>query len=103
MTLSGLIPVDHEAAKLKNTNMPQLVLNEDWSDYDDRKKKSADAHFFSCTESWERAYLVRKIRKVYPRYSEDVIGVAISACCREVGAPHSRKGFVECVMRRLRS
>lgn len=82
--------------------MPQRVLSEDWSDYDDRKKKRTDAQFFSCEESWEREYLVRKIRKVYPQYSEAAITAAISACCLEVRAPRPRKNFVECVMRRLR-
>ena len=81
--------------------MPQRVLSEDWSDYDDRKKKRTDAQFFSCEESWEREYLVRKIRKVYPQYSEAAITAAVSACCLEVRAPRPRKTFVECVMRRL--
>ena len=82
--------------------MPQKVLSEDWSDYDNRKKKGTDAQFFSCDEFWEREYLVHKIRRVYPQYGEDGIGTAISACCLEVRAPHPRKAFVECVMKRLR-
>jgi hypothetical protein len=83
--------------------MPQHVLNEDWSDYDNRKKRYADANFFSCTESWEREYLVQKIRKVHRQYSENAIITAINSCCREVGAPHPRKAFVECVMKKLQS
>ena len=83
--------------------MPQKVLNEDWSDYDNKKKKKEDALFFSCEESWERDYLKLKIRKVYPQYSEAEITAAISACCLEVKAPRPRKAFVECVMKRLRS
>lgn len=27
--------------------MPQRLLNEDWSDYDDRKKRHVDASYFS--------------------------------------------------------
>jgi hypothetical protein len=83
--------------------MPQRILNEDWSDYDDKKKKRTDALYFSCEESWEREYLTKKIRKVYPRFSEAAIAAAIGACCLEVPAPRPRKVFVECVMRRLRS
>jgi hypothetical protein len=83
--------------------MPQRVLNEDWSDYDDRKKRHTDARYFSCEESWEREYLVRKVRKIYPQYSEIAINAAIAACCSEVPAPRPRVRFVECVMRRLRA
>jgi hypothetical protein len=84
--------------------MPQKVLNEDWSDYDNRKIRDLrDAKDFACTESWEVDYLVSKIRKVYPTYNENTIRNAISSCCRTVGAPHPRKAFVECVMQRLRS
>jgi hypothetical protein len=82
--------------------MPQKILNEDWSDYDDRKKKHVDSKYFSCEEAWEREYLVKKIYKSYPIYSETTITAAISACCSEVHAPRPRKLFVECVMRRLR-
>ncbi len=83
--------------------MLQKVLNEDWSDYDNRKKKSTDAHFFSCEESWERDYLTQKIHRLYPHYSEAAITAAIAACCLEIRTPRPRKTFVECVMRRLRS
>jgi hypothetical protein len=83
--------------------MPHKILSEDWSDYDNKKKKKEDALFFSCEESWERDYLIRKIRKVYPQYSEALVTAAIVACCLEVRASRPRKAFVECVMRRLRS
>ena len=36
----------------------EKILNEDWSEYDDRKKKGQDSHFFSCEEDWEVEYLV---------------------------------------------
>ena len=82
--------------------MPARVLNEDWSDYDNRKiRDRRDSKDFSCTESWEVNYLLGKIRKVYPVYSEETIRNAIKACCQSVGAPHPRRSFVECVMKRL--
>lgn len=83
--------------------MPELVLNEDWSDYDNLKKKGTDKLFFSCEEIWEREYLVAKIRKLYPKYSLAVITAAVGACCVEMRAPRPREAFVECVMRRLRA
>jgi len=84
--------------------MPQKVLNEDWSDYDNRKiRDKRDGKDFACRESWEIDYLVNKIRRVYPQYNEAAIRNAIGSCCRMIGAPHPRVKFVECVMTRLRS
>lgn len=81
--------------------MPQKILNEDWSVYDDKKKKWEDRFFFSCEESWEVDYLVAKIRKAYPLKSEASIRAAISSCCKEVPAPRPRDKFVRCVMSKL--
>lgn len=83
--------------------MPQKILSENWSDYDNRKKKKEDALFFSCEEEWERTYLVTKIRKNYPQYSEQQINTAINTCCRVIDAPRPRDKFVSCVINRLRS
>jgi hypothetical protein len=88
---------------LKIIKMPNKVLKEDWSDYDNRKMKYADARYFSCVETWEREYLIRKIRKNYPQYSETAIEKAIDACCKTVPSPRPRPRFVECVMARLRA
>jgi len=84
--------------------MPAKVLNDDWSDYDDRKiRDRRDAKDFACTESWEVDYLIRKIQKNYPAYTEMQIRAAISACCTSLRSPHPRIGFVQCVMARLRT
>lgn len=84
--------------------MPQKILNEDWTDYDDRKiRDKRDSNFFACSESWEVNYLINKIRKHYPMYTESQIKNAIAACCNAIAAPRPRKQFVECVMLRLRS
>lgn len=80
--------------------MPHRVLNEDWSQYDNRKKKWEDRFFFSCEESWEVDYLVNKIKKYKP-FTELQIRNAIAACCKIVPAPRPRKTFVECVMSKL--
>ena len=83
--------------------MAHKILNEDWSDYDDRKiRDRRDARHFSCTEAWEVNYLVDKIKKAYPLYSDQNIRSAIGTCCAILGAPHPRRPFVECVMKRLR-
>lgn len=88
---------------LKSHSMPHKILNEDWSDYDNRKIRDRwDAKDFSCTETWEVNYLVEKIRKVYPFYIDQNIRSAIVNCCAALGSPHPRKPFVECVMKRLR-
>lgn len=83
--------------------MPQKILNEEWNDYDDKKiRDRRDAKDFACSEIWEVDYLVRKIRKVYPDYSEWSIRNVIAGCCVSVGSPHPRDKFVACVMKKLR-
>jgi hypothetical protein len=77
------------------------ILNEDWSEYDDRKKKHTDANFFACTEDWEVKYLIQKISKNFPQFSTDQIKKTISDCCETTKAPHPRKAFVDCVMSKL--
>jgi hypothetical protein len=79
----------------------QTILNEDWSDYDNKKKKGTDAKFFSCNEDWEVDYLKQKIKKAFPGLSESFILDAIASCCDRVPAPRPRKAFVECVMIKL--
>ena len=79
----------------------KLVL-EDWSDYDNRKiRDRRDSKDFACTERWEVDYLKNKIKKHHPHLSESLIVNAIATCCREIGSPHPRKPFVECVAKRL--
>lgn len=81
--------------------MPERILNEDWSEYDNKKKIYTDRFFFSCEESWEVNYLVSKIRKNYPAKSESAIRAAITSCCREIPAPRPREKFVRCVMNKI--
>jgi hypothetical protein len=77
-------------------------LNEDWSEYDNRKiRDRRDSKDFACSESWEVEYLIRKFRSVYPYLTENSIKNAISLCCAEVGSPHPRGKFVACVHKRL--
>jgi hypothetical protein len=78
------------------------ILDSDWSHYDDRKKRNGSDHNnFACTEKWEVDYLVEKIREHHPHVPEADIRSAITVCCKEVPAPHLRKAFVTCVMKRL--
>jgi uridine kinase len=83
--------------------MPKLILEDDWSDYDDKKiKDNRDRKDFACTESWEVEYLVSKIKRIYPKYPETSIRNAISSVCRSDSAPHPRERFVKRVMEILR-
>lgn len=80
--------------------MLQKVLNEDWSYYDNRKKRYEDRFFFSCEKAWEVNYLTSKIQRITSK-SESTIRAAIASCCRLVSAPRPRKHFVEWVMAKL--
>jgi hypothetical protein len=78
------------------------ILNEDWSEYDDRKKRGgSDYRNFACSESWEVDYLVRKIHKQHPEVSTERIRTAIKGCCETINTPRPRPRFVECVLKRL--
>lgn len=79
------------------------ILQEDWSEYDNKKKKHTDANFFACTESWEVDYLLGKIIKHFPQFSKERVKKAIEDCCATVKAPHPRKEFVQCVMSKLKT
>lgn len=81
--------------------MSLTKVMENWSEYDNKKKKYADANFFACTETWEVDYLIAKIASTYTTKSRDEIRRAIQSCCATIGAPHPRQKFVECVLRRL--
>jgi hypothetical protein len=74
---------------------------EDWSDYDDRKKKSGDAHYFACTEGWEVLYLVDKIHSTYGYVDRLAIREAVRHFCAISHGPHPRKLFVTSVLNRL--
>jgi hypothetical protein len=82
--------------------MAHTILNEDWSDYDDRKiRNRRDRSKFSCEERLEVEYLADKLKRHYPQKSHQVLLQAISGCCQKAGAPHSRESFVECVTSNL--
>lgn len=81
--------------------MPERVLGEDWSAYDNRKRRWTDRFFFSCGEPWEVDYLVRTILNVYPVISEIAIRQAIDFCCKRMERPRPRDKFVRFVMHHL--
>jgi hypothetical protein len=83
--------------------MPQKILNEDWSEYEARKKNVSDIPYFSCTESWEVDFLVHIIRKNYPEYAESLIRAAIGSCCRNTFQSRERAPFINSVILRLTS
>lgn len=77
------------------------VVLENWSDYDNRKMRYTDSKFFACTESWEVDYLIDKITKTYSGKSRQIVKQAIENCCSQLGPPHPREQFVQCVLKRL--
>lgn len=79
----------------------EKILNEDWENYDDRKKKKGDSRFFSCDEDWEVDYLIEKIHKQHRNITTDKIREAINQCCQTVHGNKPREKFVACVMDRL--
>ena len=82
--------------------MLQKILDSDWSEYDNKKKKSIDSHFFACTEPWEVQYLIKKIKYFFPEYSEINISRAITSCCLNLITPNPRKEFIQCTIQRLK-
>jgi hypothetical protein len=81
--------------------MPDRILNDDWSDYDLKKKKFVDRFFFSCEEDWEVDYLVKMVKKHFPGKGDSSIRAAIASCCWQIPAPRLRDAFVRCVVRKL--
>lgn len=78
------------------------ILNEDWSDYDNKKiKDKRDSRNFSCSELWEVTYLIGKISKHHPKLPDSLIRTAIHSCCSSLSTPHPRELFVECVAIKL--
>lgn len=78
----------------------QRVLNEDWSEYDNRKLRgNPDDRKFSCTEQWEVDYLAKKISRI-TGINELTVRNAIAKCC-QLSGNRERNVFVKCVMDRL--
>jgi len=79
--------------------MPDKILNEDWSDYDNKKIiGKADRNKFSCTENWEVNYLIDKIHSAHPNYTKQKIQTAIRMACMASKSPHPREMFVSRIM-----
>lgn len=83
--------------------MLQKILDSDWSEYDNKKKKSIDGRFFACTEPWEVQYLIKKIRSFHPEYSDLNISRAITSCCLSLARPHPLHEFIQCVLIKLKN
>lgn len=80
--------------------MAHPILNEDWSDYDNKKLRWEDRYFFACSEKWEVDYLLKKARKYTLKSDADIMR-AISSCCGIMSGNKPRDKFVECVMTKL--
>ena len=80
--------------------MPQRILTDDWSWYDQRKKPE-DRLFFSFDQEWETEYLLEKIRKFEPGITAGAIRFALHLAKKDVPAPHPREKIVQCLMEKL--
>jgi hypothetical protein len=80
----------------------QKILNEDWTDYDNKKIiDKRDRRYFSCEETWEVEYLIKYIKKHYPLHADSQIRSAIKVCCNSTNAPRPRREFIDCVVSKL--
>jgi len=86
----------------KATYMPQRLLDENWSDYENKKRRGTDPFFFSCEDEWEMVYLLNKVRKYFPFETDTTIRRAIESTCREIPRPRPRDKFVTTVFSKLR-
>ena len=77
------------------------VINENWEESDNKKKRWEDRGFVSCEEQYERDHILRNFRKHFPSLTEASIKSAIEECCKTVPAPRPRPKFIECVGKRL--
>jgi len=78
------------------------ILNEDWSDFIDKKiKDGRDSDFFYGNDIWDVEYLKCKIKKHHQLLSEMFIKRTIIACGEELKSPCPRTKFIECVAHKL--
>ena len=81
--------------------MAHPVLNEDWSEYDNKKiRDGRDRSRVSCEEVWEREYIAEKLKKHHPTKTKEQIHAAIKSCCDQ-GASRVREHFIDCVAGKL--
>ncbi len=82
--------------------MPNSLLAEDWTDYDNRKiRDGRDASKVACDETWELDYIVKKLQEHFPQKTEFEIRSAMSTCCSLLKAPRNRTEFINCVTAKL--
>lgn len=79
----------------------EKVLNEDWDQIDNKKKRWEDRGFVSCDEPYEMDYLLKVFKKHYPYKTEGAIKAAIQSCCAEQRGNKPRAKFVACVHSKL--
>ena len=80
--------------------LSEIIVKEDWSDYNIRKTRHIDRLLFNCNEEWEIDYLIKKIQAHEP-WSEYKIREAIKLACYEELEPRPRESFIRCVIKIL--
>ena len=80
--------------------LSEIIVKEDWSDYNIRKTRHIDRLLFNCNEEWEIDYLIKKIQ-AHENWSEHKIREAIKLACYEELEPRPRESFIRCVIKIL--
>ena len=86
---------------VKFLNIPEQILQDDWSAYDRAKSTYIERFVFDGTESWEVDYLAGKIRKFNPSLTISFIRSVILTCHDQMPAPRQRDQFVRFVMTKI--
>jgi hypothetical protein len=86
---------------VKFLNIPEQILQDDWSAYDRAKSTYMERFVFDGNESWEVDFLVGKIRKFNPSLTVSYIRSVILLCSNQMPAPRPRDQFVRFVMTKI--
>ena len=81
--------------KKLNSKKGKIIMS--WNEVDNKHKKKDDRHFVSCTEYYERKYIVDSTMESFPDLSKQKIEAAVSHCCSKIPAPRSREKFWKCM------
>ncbi|PIP96093.1 MAG: hypothetical protein COW00_20050 [Bdellovibrio sp. CG12_big_fil_rev_8_21_14_0_65_39_13] len=75
-------------------------MSVDWDKLDNKKKLGVDANFVSCSEDYEKNYLIDEL--VDCGASRDEAKKAVEHCCKTVSGNKPRNEFVKCLKGQLK-
>lgn len=78
------------------------ILNDDWTDYDDIKKRNnSDPRTFIPEQRWEANYLVNKIAKHCPDLDIDDIKAALFSYSKYATNARRREDAIKWILKRM--